>query len=61
MILAVMHLAEKQMPDLKQLDDINTYYMLAGLVIALGVFISTFSTFFALRRYLRLRTDDLYF
>lgn len=60
MILAVMHVAEKQLPDLKQLDDIKTYYMLAGLVVALGIFISVISTFFALRRYLRLKTDDLY-
>jgi cell division transport system permease protein len=61
MILGVMHLAERQMPDLKSLDDMNTYFMLAGIVLVLGVFISSVSTFFALRRYLRLKTDDLYF
>lgn len=61
MILAVMHAAETQMPDLKQLDDPNTYYLLAGIVLVLGVFISSVSTFFALHRYLRLRSDDLYF
>ena len=61
MILAVMHAAETQLPDLKQLDDPTTYYMLAGIVLVLGVFISSISTFFALHRYLRLRSDDLYF
>lgn len=60
MIVGVMHAAERQLPDLKQLDDIKTYYMLAGIVVALGIFISIVSTFFALHRYLRLRTDDLY-
>lgn len=60
MIVGVMHFAEKQLSDLKQLDDIKTYYMLAGIVVALGIFISIVSTFFALRRYLRLHTDDLY-
>ncbi len=61
MILAVMHAAESQMPDLKQLNDVNTYYMLAGVVLFLGIVISAISTFFALRRYLRLKTDDLYY
>lgn len=61
MILGVMHAAESQMSDLKQLDDMNTYFILAGVVMFLGIFISSISTFFALRRYLRLKTDDLYF
>jgi cell division transport system permease protein len=61
MILAVMHVAENQMTDLKQLDDANTYYMLAGIVLVLGIVISSISTFFALNRYLRLHTDDLYY
>ncbi len=60
MLLALMHFAEKQMPDLRQLNDANTYYLLAGVVLFLGIFISSVSTFFALSRYLRLKSDDLY-
>jgi len=61
MILAVMHFAETEMPDLKQLDDVKTYLMLGGIVIVLGIFISSISTFFALNRYLRLHSDDLHY
>jgi len=61
MILAIMHVAESQMADLKQLDDVKTYLMLAGIVVVLGIFISSISTFFALSRYLRLKSDDLHY
>ena len=60
-ILAIMHVAESQMADLKQLDDVKTYLMLAGIVVVLGIFISSISTFFALSRYLRLKSDDLHY
>lgn len=61
MLLAIMHLAERQMPELQQLNDANTYYLLAGVVLAFGIFISSVSTFFALSRYLRLKSDELYY
>jgi len=61
MILGVVHAAESQMADLKQLEDVNTYLVLAGIVVLLGIFISSVSTFFALHRYLRLKSDDLHY
>jgi len=63
MILATLRMAETEMADfdLMKLHDLNTYLILGGLLLSLGVFISAFSTFFAMRRYLRLKTDDLYY
>jgi cell division transport system permease protein len=61
MIFGVIHMAQSQLPDLSEMNDVNTYFTLAGTVIILGIAISWLSTYFALRRYLRLRSDDLYF
>ncbi len=61
MLLALMQFAGRQMPDLRQLNDADTYYLLAAVVLFLGMFISSVSTFFALSRYLRLKSDDLYY
>jgi len=51
----------KQMPDLKALQDIKMTLLLFGVVVFLGIFISWTSTFFAVKKYLRLKTDYLYF
>jgi cell division transport system permease protein len=63
MILATIRGAETEMADfdLMKLHDLKTYIMVGGLIFFLGIFISGFSTFFAMRRYLRLRTDDMYY
>lgn len=63
MILATLRAAESEMADfdLMSLHDMMTYLKLGGMILGLGIFISAFSTFFAMRRYLRLRTDDLYY
>jgi cell division transport system permease protein len=61
MIFGVIRMAQSQLPDLSEMNDTDTYLKLAGTVLFLGIFISWFSTYFALRRYLRLRTDELHF
>ncbi|HSY77810.1 MAG TPA: permease-like cell division protein FtsX, partial [Bacteroidia bacterium] len=63
MILGTIKAAESEMQgfDLMRLHDLTAYLMVGGLILFLGIFISGFSTFFALRRYLRLHTDDLYY
>jgi cell division transport system permease protein len=48
------------MPELFDVNDIKLYAMVIGGVIALGLLISWLSTTFAVRRYLRLKTDQLY-
>ncbi|HTB06801.1 MAG TPA: permease-like cell division protein FtsX [Bacteroidia bacterium] len=61
MIVALVHWAEVEMPDLRELNDLKSYMILTGLVLFLGIAISWISTFFALRRYLRLNADELYY
>jgi len=61
MIFGVIHMAQSQLPDLTEMNDVNTYFILTGTVLILGIAISLFSTYFAMRRYLRLRSDDLHY
>jgi len=63
MIFGVIHMvqSEQLLPDLSEMNDVNTYFTLAGTVILLGIVLSWVSTYFALRRYLRLRADELHF
>lgn len=61
MLVGVLYLTQKQLPELKELQDQNMLLTLFGIVIVLGVIISWISTSLAVRKYLRLKSDDLYF
>lgn len=63
MIFGLVHIAQSQLMSVQEqnLNDVNTYYILSGVVILLGIVISWSSTYFALRRYLRVRADELHF
>jgi cell division transport system permease protein len=62
MIFGVIRMAQSQLlPDLAEMNDADTYFTLTGTVVLLGIFISWVSTYFALRRYLRLKADELHF
>lgn len=54
-------LSTRYIPDLLQLQDPNLLAVLFGAIIALGVLISGLSAALSVSRYLRLKTDDLYF
>ncbi len=54
-------LATNEYPDLKELQDTMTILQLFGLVILLGILIGWISTSLAVRKYLRLKTDELYY
>jgi cell division transport system permease protein len=57
----IIYAALKKIPDLEQVTDVSMMVYLFGIVLALGVFISGFSTFFAVRKYLRLSSEELYY
>lgn len=61
MLIGVLYFAQKQMPELAELQDQNMLATLFGLVIILGILISWISTSLAVRKYLRLKSDELYF
>ena len=62
LLVAVLYIAPKKIPDLEQveIDNMDWYGLLFGIVLLLGILISWVCTWLAVRKYLRLRTDDLY-
>lgn len=61
MLIGVLYFAQKQLPELVELQDEKMLATLFGLVIILGIIISWISTSLAVRKYLRLKADDLYY
>ena len=60
LIALVVYSAQNQMPEIFDINDIKLYAIVIAGVVALGLLISWFSTTLAVRRYLRLKTDQLY-
>ncbi len=61
LLFTALYYLDKNMPELQALDDYMLLAYLFGSVIVLGVWISWICTFFAVRKYLRLKTDQLYY
>ncbi|MDP4281095.1 MAG: permease-like cell division protein FtsX [Bacteroidota bacterium] len=60
MLCGVLYLAIEEVPELLQIQDFRLYLILVALIFFLGILISWLSTFLAVRKYLRMETDDLY-
>ena len=60
-LAAIIYAAVKKIPDIEQVTDSRMMIYLFGIVLALGVFISGISTFFAVRKYLRLSSEELHY
>jgi cell division transport system permease protein len=60
-LIGLSYYIEQQVPDIKILDDIKLMGIVFGGVLLLGILITWISTFFATRRFLNLRTDELYY
>jgi cell division transport system permease protein len=61
MLIGVLYFAQKQLPELVELQDEKMLVTLFVLVIILGIIISWISTSLAVRKYLRLKSDDLHY
>lgn len=59
-LMGVLYALNQQLPEIFELKDRNLIASLFGLVMGLGILISWISTFFAVRKYLRMRPDRLY-
>ncbi|MBI4944843.1 MAG: cell division protein FtsX [Bacteroidetes bacterium] len=57
----ILYAALKKIPDLEQITDVSMMIYLFGIVFVFGILISGVSTFFAVRRYLRLSSEELYY
>lgn len=61
MLIGVLYFAQRQLPELVELQDEKMLATLFGLVTVIGIIISWISTSLAVRKYLRLRADELYY
>jgi len=61
LLFGVIYLAQGQFPDIVNIQEIDMFLILFGIVILLGIFFSWVSTFFAVRKYLNMKNDSLYF
>src|ERR1700744_6334276 len=59
-LMGTLYLALQQVPDLVILQDYKQFGLVFLIVVGLGVFISAFSTYLAVNRFLRLKIYDLY-
>jgi cell division transport system permease protein len=59
-LMCTLYLAQKEIPDLVVLQDYTEFGIVFFIVVALGIFISGFSTFLAVNKYLRLKIYNLY-
>jgi cell division transport system permease protein len=60
LLAGLLLLGEQQIPELKELRDLQLLAILGGSLLAGGVILSWICTFFAIRKYLNLNTDSLY-
>ncbi len=59
-LMGTLYLATQEIPDLIVLQNYAEFGIVFLLVIGLGIFISAFSTYLAVNRFLRLKIYDLY-
>jgi cell division transport system permease protein len=60
LLCGLLYISQKEIPDLIEIQDYRLILILMGTILATGIFISGISTFFAVNKYLRRNTEDLY-
>jgi cell division transport system permease protein len=60
LLMVILYLIADRFPEIGQLSDFRAIALLMCGIIGLGVLISAVSTFFAVNKYLSLRTEELY-
>ncbi len=61
LIVVMIYFSIKELPELLEIQDVNLFIILFASIIICGMLISWISTYFAIRKYLRMTTDDLYY
>jgi cell division transport system permease protein len=61
MLIGVIYVSRKQIPEIISLQSIDLFLILFAFVIVIGFLISWISTYFAVKKYLRIKTDYLYY
>lgn len=60
-LVFTLFFAQKELPELRELQDTALFIKLFIFVAVLGIVISWASTYLAVRKYLRIKTDSLYY
>ncbi|HNW99141.1 MAG TPA: permease-like cell division protein FtsX [Bacteroidales bacterium] len=60
LLVFTLYFAQKEIPELQELQDALLFIKLFIFVMVLGIIISWASTYFAVKKYLRIKTDYLY-
>ncbi len=60
LLMGVIYMAQNSFPELIELQDIYMFAKLFLIVIVAGIGITFVSTYFAVKRFLKIQTDDLY-
>lgn len=60
LISGVIYLAQQHIPGFFDINDVEVFALIFAGVTLLGIFISFVSTYFAVRRYLRMNPDNLF-
>ncbi|MBP6977030.1 MAG: permease-like cell division protein FtsX [Bacteroidales bacterium] len=61
LLLAVLWWAQREIPEMNALNDPKLLLSLLGIVILTGIVLTWISTYLAVRKYLKIRTDELYY
>jgi len=59
-LLLVLLLAQREIVELKALQDVVSSFILFASLLILGMLISGLSTWYVINKYLKMRLDDLY-
>jgi len=61
LLIGVLYFSRQELPELIDLQEIDLFLSLFAFVMIMGLIISWISTFFAVRKYLKIKTDYLYY
>ncbi len=61
LLSGLIYLSQKEIPELVSLQQIDLYLTLFGIVLILGIVITWLSNHFAVRKYIKIKSDSLYY
>lgn len=61
LLVGIVYVSQRELPEFVNLQDIDLFLSLFGIVIFLGIIISWLSNYFAVRKYIRIKTDYLFY
>jgi cell division transport system permease protein len=61
LLIGIIYISQREMPELVNLQELDLFLSLFGIVILLGVLITWLSNYFAVRKYIKIKSDNLYY